>query len=53
MEKEYEMPAGAGESEFTDRKSVFLGHVMPVKSEEEALEKPKTATALQPEQELQ
>ena len=38
MEKEYEMPAGAGESEFTDRKSVFLGHVMPVKSEEEALD---------------
>lgn len=38
MGKEYEMPAGPGESEFTDRKSVFLGHVMPVKSEEEALD---------------
>ena len=38
MNKEYEMPAGPGDSEFTDRKSVFLGHVMPVKSEEEALE---------------
>jgi putative IMPACT (imprinted ancient) family translation regulator len=38
VNKEYEMPAGPGESEFTDRKSVFLGHVMPVKSEEEALD---------------
>ncbi len=38
MSKQYEMPAGAGESEFTDRKSVFLGHVMPVQSEEEALD---------------
>lgn len=32
------MPKGQGESEFTDRKSVFLGHVMPVKDEQEALD---------------
>ena len=33
---EYKTPAGAGESELTEKRSRFLGHVRPVESEEEA-----------------
>ena len=33
---EYLVPAGAGEAEFTEKRSRFLGHVRPVRSEEEA-----------------
>ena len=33
---EYLVPAGAGEAEFTEKRSRFLGHVFPVGSEEEA-----------------
>ncbi len=33
---EYYVPAGAGESEYTEKRSRFLGHVRPVESEEEA-----------------
>ncbi|MBO5556819.1 MAG: YigZ family protein, partial [Oscillospiraceae bacterium] len=32
----YCIPAGAGEAEFTEKRSRFLGHVRPVESEEEA-----------------
>ncbi len=33
---EYFVPAGAGESEYVEKRSRFLGHVRPVKDEEEA-----------------
>ncbi len=33
---EYTIPTGAGESEYTEKRSRFLGHVRPVESEEEA-----------------
>ena len=33
---EYFIPAGAGESEYIEKRSRFLGHVRPVQSEEEA-----------------
>ena len=33
---EYYVPAGAGESEYVEKRSRFLGHVRPVESEEEA-----------------
>ena len=33
---EYYIPAGAGESEYTEKRSRFLGHVRAVESEEEA-----------------
>ena len=33
---EYTIPAGAGESEYVEKRSRFLGHLRPVKSEEEA-----------------
>ena len=33
---EYYVPAGAGEAEYTEKRSRFLGHVRPVESEEEA-----------------
>ena len=33
---EYCVPAGAGESEYVEKRSRFLGHVRPVESEEEA-----------------
>lgn len=33
---EYYVPAGAGESEYVEKRSRFLGHVYPVESEEEA-----------------
>lgn len=33
---EYFIPAGAGESEYVEKRSQFLGHVRPVESEEEA-----------------
>ncbi len=33
---EYFVPAGAGESEYVEKRSQFLGHVRPVESEEEA-----------------
>ena len=33
---EYFIPAGGGESEYTEKRSRFLGHVRPVESEEEA-----------------
>ena len=33
---EYLVPAGAGEAEFTEKRSRFLGHVFPVETEEEA-----------------
>ena len=33
---EYYVPTGAGEAEFTEKRSRFLGHVRPVGSEEEA-----------------
>ena len=33
---EYLVPAGAGESEYVEKRSRFLGHVRPVESEEEA-----------------
>jgi len=33
---EYYIPAGAGEAEFTEKRSDFLGHVRPVETEEEA-----------------
>ena len=36
-EKCYYMPERAAESRFVDRKSEFLGHLMPAESEEEAL----------------
>lgn len=33
---EYRIPTGAGEAEFVEKRSSFLGHVRPVESEEEA-----------------
>ena len=33
---EYRVPAGAGESEYVEKRSRFLGHLRPVESEEEA-----------------
>ena len=33
---DYRIPAGAGEAEFTEKRSRFLGHVRPVHSEAEA-----------------
>ena len=33
---EYYIPAGAGEAEFTEKRSRFIGHVHPAESEEEA-----------------
>ncbi len=33
---EYYIPAGAGESEYVEKRSRFLGHVRPVETEEEA-----------------
>ena len=33
---EYRVPAGAGEAEYVEKRSRFLGHVRPVESEEEA-----------------
>lgn len=33
---EYFIPTGAGEAEFTEKRSRFLGHVRPVETEEEA-----------------
>lgn len=33
---EYFIPTGAGEAEYVEKRSRFLGHVRPVKSEEEA-----------------
>jgi len=33
---EYYVPAGTGEAEFVEKRSRFIGHVFPVKSEEEA-----------------
>ena len=36
---EYLVPTGYGEDEFIEKKSRFIGHVFPVESEEEALEK--------------
>ena len=33
---EYFIPAGAGESEYVEKRSQFLGHVRPVENEEEA-----------------
>ena len=33
---EYYVPTGAGESEYVEKRSRFLGHVRPVKSEDEA-----------------
>ncbi len=35
---EYLIPSGAGEAEFTEKRSRFLGHIRPVESEEEARE---------------
>lgn len=35
---EYYIPAGAGEAEFTEKRSSFLGHVRMVETEEEAKE---------------
>jgi uncharacterized YigZ family protein len=34
--KEYFIPAGAGEAEYDEKRSRFLGHVRPVSSEDEA-----------------
>ncbi len=36
--REYLTPAGPGEAEFTEKRSRFIGHVKPVRSEEEARE---------------
>ena len=36
--KEYYVPAGRGESEYVEKRSSFLGYVMPVKTEDEARE---------------
>ena len=33
---EYRVPAGAGEAEYVEKRSRFLGHLRPVESEEEA-----------------
>ena len=33
---EYRIPSGAGESEYVEKRSRFLGHVRPVETEEEA-----------------
>ena len=33
---EYYVPTGAGESEYVEKRSRFLGHVRPVQSEDEA-----------------
>lgn len=33
---EYQIPAGPGEAEYTEKRSSFLGHLRPVESEEEA-----------------
>ena len=33
---EYQIPTGAGESEYVEKRSRFLGHVRPVESEDEA-----------------
>ena len=33
---EYKIPTGAGESEYVEKRSRFLGHVRPVRSEDEA-----------------
>ena len=37
MTKPYKLPLHAAESEFTERKSRFIGHITPVSNEEEAL----------------
>ena len=34
----FRIPAGPGESELTEKRSRFLGHLVPVESEEEAKE---------------
>ena len=39
MMDEYLVPTGYGEDEFIEKKSRFIGHVFPVESEEEALDK--------------
>ena len=36
---EYLVPAGYGEDEFIEKRSRFIGHIFPVETEEEALEK--------------
>ena len=33
---EYFIPSGAGESEYVEKRSQFLGHIRPVETEEEA-----------------
>ena len=33
---EFYIPTSAGEAEFTEKRSRFLGHIRPVESEEEA-----------------
>ena len=38
MSEGFRMPAGTGESELTEKRSRFLGHLIPVESEEEAKE---------------
>ena len=38
MSEGFRMPAGPGESELTEKRSRFLGHLIPVESEEEAKE---------------
>ena len=38
MSEGFRMPAGSGESELTEKRSRFLGHLIPVESEEEAKE---------------
>ena len=38
MSEGFRMPAGPGESELTEKRSHFLGHLIPVESEEEAKE---------------
>ena len=32
----YRVPTGAGEAEFTEKRSRFLGHLRPAQTEEEA-----------------
>ena len=36
---EYLVPTGYGEDEFIEKRSRFIGHIFPVETEEEALEK--------------
>ena len=36
MSEGFRVPAGPGESELTEKRSRFLGHLIPVESEEEA-----------------